>query len=117
MNFFTINGDNNDWTYSKRMWIFFACTVPITTLCFMLFVLDLPIIGAIRRYVSEPVKGRIAGIGHSEAQKDSPTGGTPVRKKASVIHATLRTASGNTIDNLVDEERKQLDVERNAVTN
>lgn len=50
MNFFTleVDADGNDkWVFSQWLWIFFACTVPLTFICLVLFAMNLPIISTL----------------------------------------------------------------------
>jgi hypothetical protein len=58
MNFFALSADETGthWIWQKGLWLFFACTVPITLVCFVIFLMDLPVIKLIRLHVSQPFK-------------------------------------------------------------
>jgi hypothetical protein len=53
MNFFTLDVDrdgNNKWMFSQWFYVFFACTVPLTVLCLLIFAMNLPIISTILQW-------------------------------------------------------------------
>ncbi|KAJ5762331.1 uncharacterized protein N7511_005713 [Penicillium nucicola] len=64
MNFFTLEGDNNQplqWRAHAKIWIFFACTIPITILGFVAFMLGLNFLDYIRNiqnYVRDQYRRR-----------------------------------------------------------
>jgi hypothetical protein len=65
MSFFTLHpssdGTSVYWFVSDKLYVFFACTVPITTIALALFMAEVPVIEWVRRYISQPLTRAIRG--------------------------------------------------------